>query len=124
MHLDNHHRRHLQDARSSTIGKPPVLSGDENTWSDWSFKLRLYVSVVDLQLGRMIEEAELTAHANERVPSAPVNQDLHARLRYLLVMLTSGPARQIIGQQPSGAQAFRSCPECTILVRATASSAC
>ena len=31
--------------------KPLVFSGDENTWRDWSFKLRSYVSVVDLQLG-------------------------------------------------------------------------
>ena len=29
-----------------------LFSGDEDTWSDWSFKLRSYVSVVDLQLGR------------------------------------------------------------------------
>ena len=27
------------------IGKPPVFSGDESTWGDWSFKLRSYVSV-------------------------------------------------------------------------------
>ena len=32
------------------IGKPLVFSGDESTWSDWSFKLRSYVSVVDLHL--------------------------------------------------------------------------
>ena len=39
------------------IGKPPVFSGDESTWSDWSFNLRSYVSVVDLQLGWMTEAA-------------------------------------------------------------------
>ena len=37
------------------IGKLPVFSGDESTWGDWSFKLRSYVSVVDLRLGRMME---------------------------------------------------------------------
>ena len=36
----------------------------------------------------------------------PVIQDMDAQLRYLLVMLTSGPALQIIRQQPSGVQAF------------------
>ena len=41
-----------------------MFSGEESTWGDWSFKLRSYVSVVDLQLGRMMEEAELAAHAN------------------------------------------------------------
>ena len=46
------------------IGKPPVFSGDESTWGDWSFKLRSYLSVVDLQLGRMMEAAELAAHAS------------------------------------------------------------
>ena len=66
---------------------------------DWSFKLRSYVSVVDLQLGRMMEAAF--------VPSEPLNQDMVAQLRYLLVMLTSGPALQIIRQPPSGVQAFR-----------------
>ena len=89
------------------IGKPLVFSGDESTWGDWSFKLRSYVSVVDLQLGRMMEAAELAAHASVWIPSEPLNQDMDAQLRYLLVMLTSGPALQIIRQQPSGVQAFR-----------------
>ena len=89
------------------IGKPPVFSGDENTWGDWSFKLRSYVSVVDLQLGQMMEAAELAAHENAWLLSVPLNQDMDAQLRYLLVMLTSGPALQIIRQQPSGVQAFR-----------------
>ena len=84
-----------------------MLSTDESTWGDWSFKLRSYVSVVDLQLGHMMEAAELAAHANTWTPSEPLNQDMDAQLRYLLVMLTSGPALQIIRQQPSGVQAFR-----------------
>ena len=84
------------------IGKPPVDSGDESTWGDWSFKLRSYVSVVDLQLGRMVEEAELAAHANTWIPSEPLNQGMDAQVRNLLVTLTSGPALQIIRQQPSG----------------------
>ena len=33
-------RRGIIDTR---IGKPPVFSGDESTWGDWSFKLRSYV---------------------------------------------------------------------------------
>ena len=40
-------RRSVIDTR---IGKLLVFSGDESTWSDWSLKLRSYVSVVDLQL--------------------------------------------------------------------------
>ena len=89
------------------IGKPPVFSGDESTWGDWSFNLRSNVSVVDLQLGRMMEASELAAHANTWIPSEPLNQDMDAQLTYLLVMLTSGPALQIIRQQLSGEQAFR-----------------
>ena len=81
--------RGIFDAR---IGKPPVFSGDENTWGDWSFKLRSYVSVVDLQLGQMMEAAEVAAHENAWLPSVPLNQDMDAQLRYLLVMLTSGPS--------------------------------
>ena len=106
---DHLHRHLLLDAEimDTRIGKPPVFSGDENTWGDWSFKLRSYVSVVDLQLGQMMEEAELAAHENAWLPSVPLNQDMDAQLRYLLVMLTSGPALQIIRQQPSGVQAFR-----------------
>ena len=50
------------------IGKPLLFSGDESTWEDWSFKLRSYVSVVDLQLARMMEAAELAAHANTFEP--------------------------------------------------------
>ena len=83
------------------IGKPPMFSGDESTWGDWSFKLRSYVSVVDLQLGRMMEAAELAAHVSVWITSEPSNQDVDAQLRYLLIMLTSGPALQNIRQQPS-----------------------
>ena len=78
------------------IGKPPVFSSDESTWTSLSFKLRSCVSVVDLQLGRMMEVAQLTAHVSVWIPSDPLNQDMDAQLIYLLVMLTSGPALQII----------------------------
>ena len=54
-----------------------------------------------------MEEAELALHANAWVPSAPVSQNTGAQHRYLFVMLISGPALQIIRQQPSGVQAFR-----------------
>ena len=91
----------------SRIGKPHVFSGDESTWGDWSFKLRSYVSVVNLQLERMMEAAELAAHASTWIPSEPLNQDMDSKLRYLLVMLTSGPTLQIIRQQPSGVHAIR-----------------
>ena len=53
------------------------------------------VSVVDLQLGRMMEAAELAAHGSTWMPSETY-QDIDAQLRYLLVVLTSGPALQII----------------------------
>ena len=58
-----------------------MFSGDESTWGDWIFKLRSYVSVVDLQLGRMMGEAELAVHANTWIPSEPLNQDMDAQLR-------------------------------------------
>ena len=38
-----------------------------------------------------MEKAELAAHATVVLPSAPINQDMDAQLRYLLLMLTSGP---------------------------------
>ena len=78
-----------------------MFSGDESTWGDWSFKLRSYVSVVDLQLGRMMEAAELAAHVSVWITSEPSNQDVDAQLRYLLIMMTSGPSLQNIRQQPS-----------------------
>ena len=55
----------------------------------------------------MMEAAELAAHASVWIPSEPLNQDMDAQLGYLLVMLSSGPALQIIRQQPSGVQTFR-----------------
>ena len=54
-----------------------------------------------------MEETQLAAHANAWLPSVLMNQNMDAQLTYLLVMLTSGPALQIIRQQPSGVQAFR-----------------
>ena len=46
----------------------------------------------------MTEAAELAAHASVWIPSEPLNLDMDAQLRYLLVMLTSGPALQMIRQ--------------------------
>ena len=83
------------------VGKPPAFSGDANTWEDWSFKLRSSVSVVDLQLGIMMEEAELAAYANAWQPSVWVDHNMDAQLRYLLVMFTRGSAPQIIRKQLS-----------------------
>ena len=54
-----------------------------------------------------MEEAQLATHADAWLPSAPVNHDMDARLRYLIVTLTSGPVLQIIRQHKSGVQAFR-----------------
>ena len=71
--------RGIIDART---GRPPVFSGD-----DWSFKMRSYVSVVDLQLGRMMVAAELPAHASTWIPSEPLNQDMDTLLRYLPLVI-------------------------------------
>ena len=68
--------------------------------------MRLEFQVAFLRVS-MMEAAQLAAHANTWIPSEPLNQDMDAQLRYLLFMLTSGPALQIIRQQPSGVQAFR-----------------
>ena len=87
---------------NTRIGKPPVFSGDESTWGDWSFKLRPTCQWLTSNL-----DTELAAHAKVWIPSEPSNQDMDAQLRYLLVMLTSGPALHIIRQQPSRVQAFR-----------------
>ena len=76
----HHHRQLLQGAESSTreLESHLCFQGDESTWSDWRFKLRSCVSVVDLQLGRMVEEAELAAHANTWMPSEP-SEPRHGR---------------------------------------------
>ena len=58
-----------------------MFSGDESTWGDWGSKLLSYVSVVDLQLGRMMEAAELAANASTWIPSEPLNKDMDAQLR-------------------------------------------
>ena len=85
-----------------------MFTGDESTWNEWSFKLRSYVSVVDLELGRVMEAAELAvAHAYTWVPLEPLSQTMDAQLRYMVVVQTSGSALQIIRQKPSGVQEFR-----------------
>ena len=96
--------RGIMDIR---IGEPAVFAGDEKSWGDRRFKLPFYVSVVGLPLGNMMEQAELAAHANAWQPCTPVSQDMDVQLRCLFVMLTSGPALQIIRQQACGLQAVR-----------------
>ena len=85
----------MQDAGSPTreLENRLCSQATRTRGGDWSFKLRSSVPVVDLQLGRMMEEAELAAHATAWQPR--------------LVMWTGGPALQIIRQQPSGVQASR-----------------
>ena len=63
-------------------------------------------SIVDTRIGKppVFSGDE---HADTWIPSDPPSEDVDAQLRYLLVMLTSGSALQIIRQQPSGVQAFR-----------------
>ena len=76
------------------IGKPLVFSGDESTWGRLEFQVA-FLCVSGRQLGRMMEAAELAAHASVWILSEPLKQDMDAPLRYLLVMLTSGPALQV-----------------------------
>ena len=102
----HHHWQLLQDAESSTreLGSRLCFQVTKHVGR---LEFQVALSVVDLQLGRMMEAAELAAYANTWLPSEPLNQDMDAQLRYLLVMLTSRPALQIIRQQPSGVQASR-----------------
>ena len=58
-----------------------VFSGGESTWDDWSFKLRSFVPVVDLQFGGMMEAADLQEHASTWIPSEPLSQDMDTQLR-------------------------------------------
>ena len=56
----------------------------------------------------MMDEAELAAHANTWPQSDPSSEDMDAQLKYLLVMLTSGLALQIIRQQTCDLQELQS----------------
>ena len=87
------------------VGKPGAFSGEESTWSDWSFNLRACVLVIEPTLGTTIEETELEAHADGGNP-ASLSAQRWTHSPDLLVMLTTGPALQIL-RQPSGVQAFR-----------------
>ena len=61
--------------------------------------------VIEPTLGTMIEETELEAHADGGNP-ASLSAQRWTHSPDLLVMLTTGPALQIL-RQPSGVQAFR-----------------
>ena len=81
MHHNNRHQHLWEDAESSTREwESPLRSQETRTRGrDWSSKVRSTVSVADLHLGGMTEEAELAAHANAWQPSVLVNQDIHGR---------------------------------------------
>ena len=102
----NNQHQHLRNHRHKSWNTACICKRREHA-GDESFMLPSYTSEVDLQLGRVMEKAGLAAHTCVWDPCVLVNQDTDAQLRYLLVILNSGSALQIIRQQASGVQAFR-----------------
>ena len=94
----------LVDTRGS---RPEPFEGDEQEWSDWSFKLRSYVAAITPGLGTLLEEAEVMAQSETFVPSAAPDPAEDTQLRYLLVMLCKKGAIQIVRTHMSGIQAYR-----------------
>ena len=105
MQVDSHHKRHLQDAESSTRELGSRLRFQATRTRGVTGVSSCVRTCQWLTSNSGMGDAELAAHANDCIPSAPVNQDMDAQLRYLFVTPTSGPALQII--RPSGVQAFR-----------------
>lgn len=90
------------------VGRPSTLRGEEATWHDWSFKLRVVVGAVDHALSAAMERgAEATAFQAEWSPSVNIDRDADMQLNCLLVMQTEGAALHIIRQANGGITGYR-----------------
>ena len=91
------------------IQKPEVFNGEATQWSDWSFKMRAYMTVMDPDMSDMMKMAQVHSEVIEFMRMSKQNKRLANKIHYILVMSISGVALAIAKgvEDENGAELWR-----------------
>ena len=83
------------------LGRPPIYSGKEDEWNEWSFVMRSYVSLLSIQIAALLAEAEDPTSPDmsmSRIRTILTDEGVAAaqKLFHVLVMNVRGPALAVI----------------------------
>jgi hypothetical protein len=74
-----------------TLGKPDMFTGEEQKWQDWKTVVSAYCSVVDSQMGVIMDSIATGASTNlANIGLTSSETMMSAQLFYILVMITRG----------------------------------
>ena len=83
------------------LGRPPIYSGKEDEWNEWSFVMRSYVSLLSAHIPALLAGAEDTASpamSMARIKDTLADDGITAaqKLFHVLAMNVRGPALTVI----------------------------
>ena len=89
------------DDELQKLGKPPIYSGKDDEWSDWSFVMRSYVSLLFVHVPALLAGAQDTSSPDmgmTRIRATLTEDGVTAakKLFHVLVMNVRGPALAVI----------------------------
>ena len=89
------------DDELQKLGRPPIYSGTEDEWNEWSFVMRKYVSLLSAHIPALLAGAEDTASADmsmARIKDTLADDGIATsqKLFHVLVMNVRGPALTVI----------------------------
>ena len=92
----------VTDEDLQKLGKPPIYSGKEDEWSEWSFVMKSYVSLLSTHVPALLTGAENPAtspYMSIATIRATLTEDgvtAAKKLFHVLVMNVRGPALAVI----------------------------
>ena len=88
------------DDELQKLGKPPVHSGKEDEWNEWSFVMRSYVFLLSMHIAALLTGAEdptIPDMSMTRIRTTLTNGiEAAQKLFHVLVMNVRGPALTVI----------------------------
>ena len=89
------------DDELQKLGKPPIYSGKEDEWNEWSFVMRSYVSLLSAHVPTLLAGAEDSTNPDmsmTRIRTTLTDEGVAAaqELFHVLVMNVRGPALAVI----------------------------
>ena len=112
-----------------TLGKPVMVTGEEQKWQDWKTVVSAYCSVVDLQMGVIMDSVATGASTNTGLTESEAMMLL--QLFFILVRITRGQPLTMVtnvgtsGGFPAGRSSSSSTsPPCARSRRASCLASC
>ena len=74
------------------LGKPDYFDGASSKWADWAVVVRAYCTVLDEQMGELMDRTANLEHAPRNAVMTPGEVAKSKKLYYILMMLVRGQA--------------------------------